>query len=147
MNNKIFYLSGGMSAFGKDEFDKANEWRVWFKERIERTMNGMNHLFVFNPNDYYNFKSQMHDSEREAMEYDLAILRKADVVIVNFNDPRSIGTAMELIVAKERNIPILGLCENNIVPMNLHPWIECCVNKFFNSRDALLDYAIKYYGF
>lgn len=87
-------------------------------------------LSFFNPPLYYSPNQPYHKNEREVMEYELDRLRKSDVVIVNFNIPKSIGTAMEVAVARENRIPIIG---NDFYSHNL----EIVGNIFDNKTNNL----------
>lgn len=134
------YLCGGMGKFGKENFDIGNEWRAYFKEKIE---DGYIDTYVCNPNDHFNFKDERDFiSDHEVMEYDLYKVRNSDLVVVNFNDPQSIGSAMELAIAYEKKIPILGLCEHN---EELHPWLKTVCNRIFTDREELFLYLGKHY--
>ena len=144
MKDYNIYLSGGMASFGKENFSKSNDWRVYIKYVLEHTDTSKYRVNAYNPNDYYSFYDDdiWKISDKEIMEYDLYRLRKSDLLIVNFNDKNSLGTMSEIAIAYDRNIPIIGLDENKQV---LHSWqLEMC-NKIFNYKDELLDYVEKYY--
>ena len=96
----------------------------------------------FNPVNYYNFKEVRYRSEKEVMEFDLNALRNSDLVVVNFNDPKSIGTAMELMLAKELHIPIIGLNKDK---KELHPWLECCCNRMCVDMRELASHVVDFY--
>ena len=95
------YLSGAM---GSVSFEEQSRWRQKIIKAIEFNYDCEKKPIFFNPVDYYNFEEVRHRSEREVMEFDLYNLRNSNLVVVNFNDPKSIGSAMELMLAKERNI-------------------------------------------
>ena len=76
------------------------------------------------------------------MEYDLNALRKSDLVVVNFNAPNSLGTAMELILAKELHIPVIGLLKDNIA---LHPWLIECTTRMCDNMRELVDHVVNFY--
>lgn len=142
MNNYAIYLSGGMQSFGKDNFNKSNDWRKYCKNALENCECDYK-VKVFNPNDYFNFCDEpQYKSEREVMNYDLHNLRKTDLVIVNFNEPKSIGTACELAIAHDIGIPIIGVNENSA---ELHPWIECMCERIFKDIDEMLGYVEDFY--
>jgi hypothetical protein len=76
------------------------------------------------------------------MEFDLYNLRKSNLVVVNFNAPQSIGTAMELMVAKENKIPVIGLNKDET---KLHPWlIECCT-RICDSFREIVNHVVNFY--
>ena len=136
-----------MGKFGKDEFDKGNAWRVYCgKELRDFVKNWRTNctVKVHNPNDYFNFKDDppRYISEREVMELDLDKLRRSNLVIINFNDMSSLGSACEMAIAYEKRIPIIGL---DIDRQILHPWQECMCNRIFNDIDEMLDYVEDFY--
>lgn len=132
-----------MGKFGKENFNISNTWRVDIKSKLEEISD--NKVHCFNPNDHFNFlDATMYESEKEIMEYDLYKLNSSDVVIVNFNDPSSIGTACEMAIAHEYKIPIIGLCENG-EQFNLHPWLKEFCNRIFTDREELILYIVRHY--
>lgn len=133
------YLSGGMGGLSFEE-------QVGWRNQIVDTITSDNFLTVkpifFNPPYFYTPSNNYHKTEKEVMEFDLYKLRKSDIVIVNFNVPNSIGTAMELMLAKEYHIPIIGI---NIEHKELHPWlIECC-GRMCDSTEEAIEYVKNYY--
>lgn len=141
MQNKTIYLAGGMSKFGKDNFTQGNKWRQDCKQILTNQKFKYN-LDVINPNDYFNFKSVTYKSQREIMEFDLYKVRNADLIIVNFNDPYSLGTMAELAIAYERRIPIIGLNEDR---NELHPWQIEMATRVFDNLGKMLMYVQDYY--
>lgn len=143
IKNTVFYLCGGMGSFGKDKFNEGNEWRAYFKDKFKCITNGK--VQCCNPNDHFNFLDDSeYESQREIMELDLYKLKNSNAVIVNFNDPKSIGSACEMAVAYELKIPIVGLCENGKYK-DLHPWLICMCNRIFYNREELVLYMLKHY--
>lgn len=137
------YLSGGMSGL---TYLEQMEWRNGVTESILYRSDMFDVKPVpdfFSPPLYYQIGENLHKSEREVMEFDLYRLRTSDLVIVNFNSPNSIGTAMELMLARELRIPIVGLSENeNTV---LHPWLVECCGRIFSNKYDLAEYVVHYY--
>lgn len=132
-----------MGLFGKERFNESNEWRVQLKNQFEIYSNGKC-IFV-NPNDHFCFlDDSTYESEREIMEYDLYKVKHSDLLIVNFNDPKSIGSACEMAIAYEKHIPIIGLCENG-EKKELHPWLKCFCNRIFTDREDLVLYVMHHY--
>lgn len=130
-----------MGKFGRENFDIGNEWRVYFQCKFSDYSN----IVMCNPNNHFNFKDEIdYKSQREIMEYDLHRVRNSDLIIVNFNEPASIGSAMELAIAYEKKIPILGLCEHK-EDAELHPWLKEVCNRIFYNREELFLYTIKHY--
>ena len=140
MENFKIYLSGSMSSVSWEE---QTRWRQQVQDAILYEDHDLNKkVYFFDPTQYYNFKEERHKSEREIMEYDLYNVRTSDIVIVNFNDPNSLGTAMELVLAKELRIPVVGINKEN---KKLHPWLtECCTRMCDSLREAV-DYVVEFY--
>lgn len=145
MKDYFIYLAGGMSKFGKDNFEKSNSWREkcinYFNDYTDRSVYD---IHITNPNNYFNFLEDIptYESQREVMEFDLNRVRKSDLVIVNFNDPISLGTMAELAIAYEKRIPVVGL---NECEYELHPWQKEMCNRVFYNIDDMLDYIVCYY--
>lgn len=117
------YLAGGMTGIS---FEEQNNWREDIIHNFYRCYNKP--LDVINPCRFYNFENPQQDSDREVMDYDLWQVKTSDLLIVNFNVPNSIGTAIEIVLAREMGIPIIGI-KNKAT--EIHPWLKCCVNKMF----------------
>lgn len=132
MKKKI-YLSGGMADIS---FEESNLWRKYLEEELRYDAD------VFNPNFYYNYKDDPDTPDSEVMWFDLHKLKESDVVVVNFNVPKSIGTAYEVAVAHEHGIPIIGLNEKY---HELHPWLYESCWKMFDEMDDMISYLKAYY--
>ena len=139
IENYRIYLSGGMSGLS---FEEQSKWRQQFKDAITYNYETEKKVHFFDPTQYYNFEENRHKSEFEIMEFDLNALRKSDLVVVNFNQPSSIGTAMELMLAKELNIPIIGLNKDK---KEIHPWLECCCNRMCDDMRELVTHVVEFY--
>lgn len=136
-------MAGGMCKFGKDNFDKGNEWRIYCKNVLQN-YECQYKVKIINPNDYFNFKEEprRYKTQREIMEFDLNKVRHSDLIICNFNDVYSLGTMSELAIAYENRIPVIGL---NIDNQELHSWqIEFCT-RIFEDIDEMLDYIQDFY--
>ena len=140
METVKIYLSGGMGALS---FDEQSKWR---KQIIDAIKFGDyeygKRVSFFNPVDYYNFTEVRYRSEREVMEFDLYNLRNSDLVIVNFNDPKSIGTAAELAIAYDMKIPVIGINKNN---QELHPWLVEFTTRMCESIKEAVEYVVDFY--
>lgn len=140
MEQVKIYLSGAMSGLS------LNEQLKWRNKVINAIKSGDYDLVksptFFSPPEYYTFEDENYKSEREIFEYDLYQLRNSDLVIVNFNSPNSIGTAMELVLAKELHIPVIGLNKNNEV---LHPWLIECVTRMCDNMTELVNHVVNFY--
>ena len=93
---------------------------------------------------YFSFKSDApeYSSETEVMRFDLYNLRKSDLVIVNYNDKKSLGTTSEVAIAYDRGIPIIALNEDK---EDMHPWMKCMPERIFTNIDEMLDYIEDFY--
>lgn len=145
METLNIYLAGFMQKFGKKDFDESNYWRVHIKQELITLDHGKK-VRVCNPNDYYSFydNSPRYSTMREVMEFDLNKVRNSDLIIVNFNDLKSLDTMAELAIAYEHRIPVLGLCTEESYSM-LHPWQKEMSNRIFGDIDELIEYVIEYY--
>jgi nucleoside 2-deoxyribosyltransferase len=138
MRNYKIYLSGGMSGLN---FEEQTKWRKLVKDGIY-CCDFDKHILFFDPTEHYNFEQKEQKTEKEPFNYDLYQLRNSGLVIVNFNKPDSLGTAMEVMLAYELRIPIIGLCEEDV---ELHPWlIECCT-RICTDMNELIDHVVKFY--
>lgn len=118
METVKIYLSGGMGSLS---FEEQSKWRNQVINAIKYGDYDYEKKPVFfNPVDYYNFEEQRYRTEREVMEFDLNALRNSNLVIVNFNDPKSLGTCAELAIAYEMKIPVIGINKGS---QELHPWL------------------------
>ena len=143
MKDYHIYTAGGMGKFGKNEFNKANNWRVFCKNTLENCDCDYK-VRVCNPNDYFNFVDDepKYSSQKEVMLFDLHKVRTSDLLIVNFNDMGSLGTMCEVAIAYENKIPVIGLDTDGQL---LHPWqIEMC-NRIFTDINEMLDYIEDFY--
>ena len=140
-NIRVWYLSGGMEKFGKDEFYKSNDWREDLKTQIYKMSDG--YITTFNPNDHYNMQSDPSEyTDREVMNLDIYKLRQAELVIFNNNDPYSRGSCIELGIAIERKLPVFVLNEEHYP---LHSWINCLAEKIFDNREDMVRYLVDHY--
>lgn len=134
------YLSGGM---GNLTFEEQSKWR---KQIMQAIKYGDYHCAktpsFFNPVDYYNFTEVRYRSEREVMEFDLNALRNSDLVIVNFNDPNSLGTCAELAIAKELHIPVIGINKDKV---KLHPWLVEFTTRMCDSLREAVEHVVEFY--
>lgn len=133
-------MSGGMSSLS---FEEQSKWR---KQIIDAIKFGDYHYekkpIFFNPVDYYNFTDVRYKSEREVMEFDLNALRHSDLVVVNFNDPNSLGTCAELAIAYEMHIPIIGINKDGV---KLHPWLVEFTTRMCDDIREAVSHVVDFY--
>lgn len=140
METVKIYLSGSMSGVS---FEEQSKWR---KQVINAILFGDYHWekkpIFFNPVDYYNFTEVRYKSEREVVEFDLNALRKSDLVIVNFNDPKSLGTCAELAIAYEMKIPVIGINKDK---KELHPWLVEFTTRMCDDIREVVSHVVEFY--
>lgn len=139
MESVKIYLSGGMGSLS---FEEQSKWRKKIINEIEINCHCEKKPIFFNPVDHYNFTEVRYKTEREVMNFDLNALRHSDLVIVNFNDPSSLGTCAELAIAYEMKIPIIGINKDN---NRLHPWLECFCDRMCDDIREAVDYTVEFY--
>lgn len=139
METVKIYLSGGMSTLN---FEEQSKWRQQIIDAINYNYDCEKKPIFFNPVNYFNFEEVKYKNQREAMEFDLNALRNSDLVIVNFNDPESLGTCAELAIAYEMRLPIIGINKDDKV---LHPWLcEFCMRMCSSLKEAV-EYVVEFY--
>lgn len=134
------YLSGSMMD---SSWEEQTKWRRQFKDAIKYgDYDYEKKVVFFDPTQYYNFKEKRHKSEKEIMEFDLYNLRNSDLIVVNLNNPKSLGTMSELILAKEYHIPVIGWNPNN---EQLHPWLKECVTRMCDDIREVVEHTVEFY--
>lgn len=145
MTGNIFqiYLAGGMQNLS---FEEQNEWREKLCDNIIVQCCKINvdtkAVNIINPVDYYNFDKKLHKTEKEVMNFDTNFVRNSDLIIVNANDPKSIGTSMEIAIAHEYQIPILIL---NDRATQVHSWWVEMADRVFDDFETLCTYVVDFY--
>ena len=137
------YLAGGMTKFGREKYDEGNEWRVRLQEEVEKQTD---YFQFINPNNHFKFWEAEECEPVEVMRFDLNIVRNSNIIVVNFNDPASIGTQSELAIAYEHRKPILGLNLQSDTNENLHPWQRAMCDKIFHDIHELANYLIFHFS-
>lgn len=144
MENVKIYLSGAMGGLTIEEQLK---WRTKFKNALKYgDYDITKEPIIHSPPEYYPFIEDINESERtserEVMEFDLYQVRTTDIVVVNFTNPSSIGTAMELAVAREYHKPIIGLNADDKV---LHSWLTESCTRICSTMQELVDHVVRFY--
>lgn len=141
IKHPYIYLSGGMTKFGKENFSEANAWRIQAEDILQRMCPSVK---CFNPNNLFNFNDAIDATinEKQIMDIDLYYLSKSTHVLVNFNDPNSLGTMAELAIAYKYKIPIIGISCN---PEKLHPWQRSMCSAIKSSVWDACTYLNEYY--
>jgi hypothetical protein len=138
MNKHRIFLGGGI---GDSSIEEHNGWRLKFESLIEDI--DMKHkILVFNPVSHISEFSPFRMNYKQTIDYHLDMLRKSDLMIMNFNLPNSVSAACELGIAYERRIPILGLNKNDY---DLHPWLKNMCEVVFTDWDWMINYFVEHY--
>lgn len=134
------YLAGGITGLSKGE---AEDWRNEAKEMIESLTNRQ--LICFSPTDHYSeFNDSGYVNEMAAFHYDLYRLKRSDLVLVNMDNPKSLGTMAELAIAYDHGIPIIAYFNKSSTEG--HPWQQCMIDEWFGSlKDAVEHILANYY--
>lgn len=144
-NDKLtIYLAGKMGGLTKDEYMK---WRDLLTIELTDTanINGAD-IQIINPATYFDFDNMDRHLEKEAMQFDLNIVRQSDIVIANVDGiSDSIGTAIEVYEANWLNIPVIAYTYSGVVNDTIHPWIQECLSTVQMTTYELIDYVRDYY--
>jgi nucleoside 2-deoxyribosyltransferase len=132
------YLSGSMM---NSSWEEQTRWRRQIRDAI-LCCDCSKNVHIFDPTQYYNYEEKLHKSEREVMEFELNALRKSDLVIVNLKNSNSIGTAIELAIAKELRIPVIAF---GIEDKEIHSWILECCTRVCDSMGELMVHIVDFY--
>ena len=133
------YLSGGMGSLS---YEEQSKWRNQIMDAIKFNYDCEKKPVFFNPVNYYNFEDVRYKTQREVMHFDLNALRNSNLVIVNFNNPESLGTCAELAIAYDRQIPIIGINKDN---KTLHPWLECFCDRMCENIKEAVEHVVAFY--
>ena len=139
MEKVKIYLSGGI---GNISFEERSKWRQQVIDAIKFNYDCEKEPIFFNPVNYYDFEEVRYKTQREVMEFDLNALRNSDLVIVNFNDPSSLGTCAELAIAYDMKIPIVGINKDG---KELHPWLTEFTSRMCYSVREAVEYVVEFY--
>ena len=137
------YLAGKMSGL---TFEEMNKWRIKADAALHNACytTGMR-LRVCNPVNYYNFETQDYQSDKEVMDFDLAMIKGCDLVLVNLEGLNtSIGTAIELYECLKSSIPVIAFGSNENY-WGLHPWVSLCITRKEDNIDKAVEYIKNFY--
>ena len=145
MRTYKIYTAGKMSGLTEDE---QMRWRLEFEHLLRIYTHLKSKSFVcVHPPEYYQYDKSYHQTEREAMQWDLAQIRDSDIVVVNLdNIADSIGTNMELGYSEGMNqfgahhIHVIGIGASNID----HPWIGEMMFRHAQTVNEAAEYIAEY---
>lgn len=139
------FLSGGMTGLSREEM---TGWRNKIKE-----CSSYYDMYVISPTDYFmNGDTKDEDEDRAAFLYDTYWVKRCDVVIVNMNNPNSIGTAQEMMLAHVYHKPIIMIASREKWD-DIHSWLKQEANRVYYYEDYekedwlyedVVDYAAIY---
>jgi nucleoside 2-deoxyribosyltransferase len=139
METVKIYLSGGM---GNLSYEEQSKWRQQVIDAIKFNYECEKKAIFFNPVQYFNFEDVRYKTQKEVMDFDLYNLKNSNLVVVNFNDPLSLGTCAELAIAYDMKIPIIGINKDK---KGLHPWLESFCNRMCDSLKEAVEYVADFY--
>lgn len=139
METVKIYLSGAM---GSVSFEEQSKWRQQVMDAIRFNFECEKKAIFFNPVQYFNFEDVRYKTQKEVMDFDLYNLKNSNLVVVNFNDPLSLGTCAELAIAYDMKIPIIGINKDK---KELHPWLESFCNRMCDSLKEAVEYVVDFY--
>lgn len=101
-----------------------------------------------NPPEFYSYRHPFHKTEIEVKMFDLANIKRSDIVLVNLDGiESSIGTIYELATIDEYNrsghkhIYVVAF---GTMPKNLHPWITSSIFRHEENLSDAVTYIVDY---
>lgn len=141
------YTAGKMGGL---DLPQQMDWRFDLESAVRReaAANASMYALAFvHPPLFYRYDVHWHQTEREAMQWDLAQIRDSDIVVVNLdNIADSIGTHMELGFIEAMNqfgahhIHVIGIGTSNID----HPWIGEMMFRHAQTVNEAAEYIAEY---
>ena len=137
MTDFNIYLAGACKNL---DWNTQNIWRDVSKEKLERVECNY-HVYVSNPNDYFNYIEERHKSQKQVKEFFLHKIRTSNLVLCNLNySNSSVGTGQELQFARDNNVPIIGFGNEEV-----YPWLVEDCQVVFDTLEEALKYISDYY--
>ena len=138
MKTYKIYTAGKMSGLS---YSEQINWRLQLENAVRNRTD--RHVIFTHPPHYYRYGEGLHQTEREAMTWDLNQIRDSDIVVVRLDDiGDSVGTHMELGFIEAINqmgnhhIYVIGVGQPNIE----HPWL----NEALFRREKTMQDAAEY---
>lgn len=141
--DKMIYIAGKMSGLS---YEEMSSWRIETTKKLKRLAETRGVCCsVINPAEFYNYHNNVHKTEREIMQFELNLVRKSDVVIVNLKDVnQSIGTCIEVYEAFINDIPVIAFGASEEYEVT-HPWIKECISRYEETMNAACLYIADFY--
>ena len=131
------YLAGAISGI---DLNQARSWRDKLATNIYEVSRG--EWRCFDPCEHLNEYGEVI-SAPESLRYDLDHLRHSRLMIASFEfTQKSTGTLIELGVAYENKIPIIGY---NPEEIELHPWVGAICTHICVSEEGLYQFLCEHY--
>ena len=135
--SNIIYLAGAITGIDQNQ---CRGWRDEVALNIQTVTKNKWHCF--DPCEHMNEFGEVITPEA-SLRYDLDHLRHSRLIIASFEfSQKSTGTLIELGVAYENNIPIIGYNPNFL---ELHPWITAICQHICSTREGLYQYLCDHY--
>jgi len=117
------YLAGACKGLTKEEANRwrgeCQNWATWHED-----------VYMYNPNDYFNYWDRHPLLDEECMKTFLAQLRQSDLVLVNLDQSaHSVGTGIEVAIAHELKIPVIGFTVNG---KDVYEWTALMCDMVYN---------------
>ncbi len=138
----MVYLAGQMSGL---TLEQMSQWRDEATDLLQENFT------VINPVNYYNFEIDPNTyTNREVKKFDLEAVKRSDIILVNLEYPKSIGTAIEVHMAYDvwdKPVVAYGGKKEDLHPwlQDVHPWIQESLTKWCNTLDEAVDYINTFY--
>lgn len=137
--SKLIYTAGAITGLN---FNENEAWRLQLKLKIEDITS--HEWLVINPCQHISDNNlDPIQKEKEGMEWDLWKIRQCELIVCDFSHPNSIGTSWELGLARELNIPVIGVYTQEKV--DVHPWWKMTAMKICNNLDELTMYLCEHF--
>lgn len=134
---KQIYLAGAIQDINPNQ---ARSWRDNLAVNIYNVTQGA--WRCFDPCDHMNEFGEVMSAD-ESLTYDLDQLRHSRLMVASFEfTQKSVGTLIELGVAYESRIPIVGY---NPEKTELHPWIKAVCTHICTSENGLYQFLCDHY--
>ena len=118
----MIYLCGPINGCTDAE---ANDWRSRVKEHFSDTIDPM----------VRDYRGKESVSYREIVDLDKADVRRADIILVNYDKP-SVGTSMEVFYAWTLGKPVIVWCSVGAV---ISPWLRYHSTMIVHSLSDVID--------
>ena len=136
MSKFKIYLAGQMTGL---TFAEMNGWR---EEATKLLTSASDKIHIANPCLYYNFEIDPTSfTDYECKVFDLWLVENCDLVLVNLNYPKSIGTAIEMELASRWNKPVIAFGTRE----DVHPWMKLCVTKWCKTMEEAVEHILIFY--